>query len=325
MKSFTDSYIKFLPWFEAKFRTLPLPKEPAVLYQPLRYVLEGKGKRIRPALCASVAEAFGIDREQSLAAALALELIHNFSLVHDDIMDGDDMRHGLQTVHTRWNTNTAIMAGDTLFALAFQQLEQLPEKYFHAVHKVFTRNVLEISEGQMYDLDFENRPDVTLDDYLMMSGKKTGALLSGAALLGAILGGADTATVSAVESFILRIGRIFQIQDDVLELTSESTAMGKSLGSDIAEDKKTYPIIVANQLADLTQKQELAVMMNADFIGQHGLEPIRELFGRIGVWDTVNATIEQERIGALHTVNPLFAELKHTLITFSEFILDRKR
>lgn len=325
MKSFKERYLDYLPWFEERYRSLVLPQEPAALYEPLRYVLEGRGKRIRPALCAAIAESMGVDQNESLPAALALELVHNFSLVHDDIMDGDELRHGLPTVHTRWDTNTAIMVGDTIFTLAFQQLEYLPDQVFKAIHQIFVRNVIEISEGQIFDLDFEKRTRVTVDEYLQMSEKKTGALLSGAAMLGAILGRCDKETIAAIEGFILRIGRIFQIQDDLLELTSESASMGKSLGSDIADNKKTYPVIIAWEMADPAQRLELSSMLNAEFINSHGLQPIRELFERIGVWETVRATIQQERKSALQLVDTVSAELKHTLITFSEFILDRKK
>jgi geranylgeranyl diphosphate synthase, type II len=325
MPQFDQWYKSFLPWFNAELQQIPLPKEPASLYEPVRHALAGRGKRIRPALCCAIAESCGLSKEKALPAALGLELVHNFSLVHDDIMDNDDMRHGLPSVVAKWDANTAIIAGDTLFALAFRYMGMMACDGYSKLYAEFATQIMAMCEGQIYDMQFEKRKAVSTDEYLKMVEQKTGALLAGSASIGAYAAGLQEDKIGLIRSYFFRIGRIFQIQDDLLELTSNPENMGKSLGSDISAAKKTYPMLIAWQRAGNEEKEAISDITSAFQKSDDGMSALRELFDKLGVWKQVTEDIQNERDEAMNLIRPFTGDLKKTLITFTEFILDRKR
>ena len=281
--------------------SLELPTDPATLYDPVRYILASGGKRIRPVLVLLTAEAFGGTeaRQRALPAALACEVFHNFTLVHDDIMDHAATRRGRPTVHTTWSEATAILSGDVMMGLAYELLSKAGTDDLAALMQPFHRMVRRLCEGQALDLDFETREDVSVDDYLHMIDGKTGALLELTLELGALLGGARPPAREALQTAGHALGRAFQIQDDVLDLTAESAAWGKTIGGDLMEGKKTYLLLRALERAEgeerLWFQRALAGLPAAD------IDEARERMGALGVLaeasDEVRRYTEQGNAG----------------------------
>lgn len=232
-------------WVEqALSRSIP-EAHPAGLYEPARYVMEAGGKRLRPLLVLLAAEAHGARPEEALPAAVAVEVFHNFTLVHDDIMDHSDSRRGRPSVHVRWDEPTAILVGDLLMGVAYEHLARLPSPVLGRAFASFSRCVARLCEGQVLDMEFERRKAVALAEYVDMIERKTGALLACALELGALVGGADDERCAHLAAAGLDIGRAFQIQDDLLDLTAASEDWGKPVGGDVLEGKRTYLLLTA--------------------------------------------------------------------------------
>ncbi|WP_088340172.1 polyprenyl synthetase family protein [Robiginitalea sediminis] len=234
------------------------PKDPPDgLYEPVRYILEMGGKRMRPVLVLLSADLFGASPKEALPAAAAVEVFHNFSLIHDDIMDAAPLRRGKPTVHKRWDLNTGILSGDAMLILAYQQLEAYGDPQFGQLIRLFSRTALEVCEGQQYDMDFENRDDVALAEYQRMIELKTAVLLGCALQMGAIVGGAEAPEQAAVYRFGIALGMAFQLQDDYLDAFGDPERFGKQVGGDIIENKKTYLYLKALEEANPDQQREL--------------------------------------------------------------------
>ncbi|MCH8286925.1 polyprenyl synthetase family protein [candidate division KSB1 bacterium] len=216
---------------------------PPNLYNPMKYVLSSKGKRFRPVLLIMACETVGGSFQDAYNASLAIEILHNFTLVHDDIMDDDQLRRGRKTVHKKWNNSIAILTGDGLIALAYRYLLRSKTERIRDIIKKFSEAIIKICEGQSLDKDMESASEVNIDDYLDMIKRKTGVLISISAELGGILGNASETEIEALKNFGFEIGIAFQIQDDLLDIISDEVVIGKDLGSDLALGKKTYPII----------------------------------------------------------------------------------
>nr|WP_321415062.1 polyprenyl synthetase family protein [uncultured Allomuricauda sp.] len=214
--------------------------EPKSLYEPIRYILGLGGKRMRPILTLMTAEAFGGKMEYAMDAALAVEIFHNFSLVHDDIMDDAPLRRGKTTVHEKWDVNTGILSGDAMLILSYQFFENYPAKTFAELTKLFSKTALEVCEGQQYDVDFETRDDVTIPEYLQMIEYKTSVLVAAAMKMGAIVTNASQKDAEAIYEFGRNLGIAFQLQDDYLDAFGDPKTFGKQVGGDIMENKKTY-------------------------------------------------------------------------------------
>jgi len=228
-------------------KRLPIPKRPVYLYEPIRFALSGNGKRFRPILVHLAGRANNADPDSLMKIALAVELLHNFTLVHDDIMDNDDMRHGQAAIHSKWDESTAILAGDGINAIAQILLSGIPDRS-NAICRFFNQATLEVCEGQALDKEFENDLSITEDQYLEMIEKKTGSLLGACAALSATLVGADQEVINYFDQFGRALGNGFQIHDDLLEIYGNPNEMGKSLGSDIAEGKQTMMVIKSRNL-----------------------------------------------------------------------------
>ncbi len=261
------------------------------LYAPVRYVLAGGGKRVRPVLTLLAAEAFGASREAAMPAALAVEVFHAFTLVHDDIMDHADTRRGRPTVHVRWSEPTAILAGDLLMGLAYRLLDEAAIPRAADARARFHAMVARLCEGQALDLAFAAAPDVRLADYLGMIDGKTGALLSLALALGALAGDAPDDAVAALDAAGRDLGRAFQIQDDLLDLTADPATWGKPLGGDLVEGKKTFLLLAA---LDRTTGDERTWFAR---VGAGGLPPFevdeaRRRLDRLGVLDDARAAVD---------------------------------
>ena len=241
----TSSFEKHISFIksdiEKSLNKIPLTNNPNYLYDPIRYIIKGKGKRLRPILVHLVGHSYSADPEDLMKASMAVELLHNFTLVHDDIMDNDSVRHGKPTVHKKWDEPTAILSGDAIFVLSQLLLNSLPQ----IIHRRFNEVSLNICEGQGMDKEFENDPSISMGKYLIMIGKKTGALLGLCAELGGLLSGQKKEEAHSLFQYGLNLGLAFQIQDDLLEIFSDESVMGKSLGSDLSKNKQTALTILA--------------------------------------------------------------------------------
>ncbi len=233
-----------------------LPAEPELLYAPIAYSLSGGGKRLRPMLLLLAAELFGEEVPGALPAAAAVEVFHNFTLLHDDIMDNAAVRRGKPSVHAKWGPNVAILSGDAMLICAYRLLQGVPAERLPQVLAVFNRMALEVCEGQQYDMDFERRLKVSVVEYMHMIELKTSVLLAGAVEIGALLGGASEEDCRRLRRFAIELGLAFQLQDDLLDSYGDER-LGKAIGGDILEGKKTYLMITAMSRADEATREEL--------------------------------------------------------------------
>ncbi len=271
---------------------LPYDRQPASLYAPIRYVLSLGGKRIRPTLMLLAYNLYKDHPEDILAPACALETYHNYTLLHDDLMDNADLRRGHQTVHKKWDANTAILSGDSMLVLAYQRMAQCATDKLKPVLDLFTETALEIGEGQQYDMDFETRTDVCEEEYIEMIRLKTSVLLACATKMGAILADAPEADADNLYKFGEQIGLAFQLQDDFLDVYGDPAVFGKAIGGDITSNKKTYMLINALNRADQAQRAELMRWITAaDFDRQQKVEAVTDLYNKIGI-----DRLAQERI-----------------------------
>lgn len=262
----------------------PYDRKPESLYEPIKYVLSMGGKRIRPTLMMLAYNLYRDDPESILPIACALETYHNYTLLHDDLMDNADMRRGHATVHRKWDANTAILSGDTMLVLAYQRLAQCSDEKLRPLLDLFTETALEIGEGQQYDMDFETRNNVTEQEYIEMIRLKTSVLLACALKIGAILADAPQSDADALYSFGERVGLAFQLQDDWLDVYGDPEVFGKNTGGDIVSNKKTYMLIQAFNHADDATREELLGWVNAkDFNRQEKISAVTAIYNKLGI------------------------------------------
>lgn len=279
-------------------------RQPPLLYDPIQYVLNGGGKRIRPILLLLSCKTLGGNIDACWNAAVAVELLHNFTLVHDDIMDRDDTRRGRPTVHRKWDSDIALLAGDGLVALSFNTLSKTHSPRIGQIVEIFTDGLIELCEGQALDIDFETR-DVTLEEYLSMIGKKTACLLEMSASIGAILGDGDKNQVKMLGDFASSMGHAFQIQDDLLDITSDEVKIGKTFGSDVKHKKQTYLLIHALTHADQEMSNRLRILLDAGDISHVELMEVRDIFERTGSIEAARTAVEAYVSSAQNVLNNL--------------------
>jgi geranylgeranyl diphosphate synthase type II len=241
-----------------RIRELDLLKNPVELYEPIQYTLNLGGKRLRPALCLMACNIFDDHIENAIDPAIGIEIFHNFTLLHDDIMDQAPIRRGKPTVHKKWDTNTAILSGDTMMAVAYDYLMKAPEKIRSEVFSSFNKTAIEVCEGQQYDMNFETLANVSIQDYIEMIRLKTAVLLAASLKIGAMIGGADKQDGESLYRFGENLGIAFQLQDDLLDIYSDEKQFGKIKGGDILANKKTYLYLKASELA--TGKNRIDLM-----------------------------------------------------------------
>ena len=247
---------EFLSYLESK----QWVHEPKNLYEPIDYILKLGGKRIRPVLTLMAADIFSSDFKKALPAALAVEVFHNFTLIHDDIMDAAPLRRGKATVHEKWDTNTGILSGDAMLILAYQYFENYEPIVFQKLAKLFSKTALEVCDGQQLDVDFETRNDVTISEYINMIRLKTSVLVAAALKMGAIVAEANNENANLIYDFGLNLGLAFQLQDDYLDTFGDPETFGKQVGGDIIENKKTYLYLKALEVATEDDKGKLAYL-----------------------------------------------------------------
>lgn len=263
---------------------LPYNRKPLSLYEPVQYVLSMGGKRIRPTLMLLGYNLFKDDPESILMNAIGLETYHNYTLLHDDLMDHADLRRGHETVHKKWDANTAILSGDSMLVLAYERIAHCDDKHLPKVLKLFTETALEIGEGQQYDMEFENRNDVEEAEYIEMIRLKTSVLLACALKIGAILADAPDEDADNLYKFGEQIGLAFQLQDDFLDVYGDTKVFGKEIGGDITSNKKTFMLINAFNHANDAQREQLKKWVSAkEFDRKKKVAAVTRLYDEIGI------------------------------------------
>ena len=272
---------------------LPYNRKPEDLYDPIRYVLSLGGKRIRPVLMLMGYNLYREDVDSIMMPALGLETYHNYTLLHDDLMDRADVRRGHPTVHKKWNENAAILSGDSMLVLAYQRVAQCNPEMLPKVMELFTETALQIGEGQQYDIDFETRDDVTEAEYIEMIRLKTSVLLACALKMGGLLAGAPSADLEALYDFGEQLGLAFQLQDDYLDVYGDFKVFGKRIGGDILCNKKTYMLINAQLRANSAQRRELEGWLAAtDFDEDQKISSVTRLYDEIGIPELAQQKIQ---------------------------------
>lgn len=275
---------KILSLINDYLAALPYDRKPASLYEPIKYVLSLGGKRIRPTLMLLSYNLYKDDPESILSSACALETYHNYTLLHDDLMDNAPLRRGHQTVHVKWNPNVAILSGDSMLVLSYQRMLQCRPDKLKPVIDLFTETALEIGEGQQYDMEFETRTDVTEEEYIEMIRLKTSVLLACATKIGAILADAPDEDADNLYKFGEQMGLAFQLQDDYLDVYGDSKVFGKAIGGDIMSNKKTYMLINAFNLANDKQRDELTHWITAENPDpKEKIAAVTKLYNEIGI------------------------------------------
>lgn len=323
MQNISFYHTAFVDYLEAKIEV----KEPASLYDPIHYILDLGGKRLRPLLTLMTADAFNGDYKKALNAALSVEIFHNFSLIHDDIMDDAPLRRGKATVHEKWDVNTGILSGDAMLIMAYQLFEYYEAKTFQELAKLFSKTALEVCEGQQYDMDFENRDDVSVADYLKMIEFKTAVLVGAAMKMGAIVAGASHKDQDNIFEFGRLLGIAFQLQDDYLDAFGDPKTFGKQVGGDIIENKKTFLFLKALEFSsddDKLQLQHLFGINPSDATDK--IETAKQIFMSSGSADATRKEIENYTQLAFSVLDELSIpeDKKEMLKQFGHDLMNRR-
>lgn len=309
---------------EQEIAKLDFPSNPSNLYDPLRYFMTLGGKRMRPILTLLGAELFGEKKESAISAALSVEVFHNFTLIHDDIMDDAPIRRNKETVHTKWDRNIAILSGDVLFVKGFQLLAKQKVEHLPTLLELFNKTAIEVCEGQQKDMDFESRQDVSIDEYIEMIRLKTSVLLGCALEMGAVVANANLADRKHLYDFGQHIGIAFQIQDDILDLFADPDKFGKQVGGDVISNKKTLLFIKAFEMANAVQKEILNQLIDETDL-DFKIHRTRELYTQIGVQEACEKRMQkhyQMAITAMGKIN-LPSSAKKPLIALADYLMKR--
>ena len=300
---------------------------PIELYEPISYTILQKGKRLRPMLCLLANDMFGGDENDALWPALALETFHNFTLIHDDIMDQAPLRRGMETVYQKWNSNIAILSGDAMLAMAFEFA--MRTKNGIAAAQLLGKVAREVCEGQQFDLNYETQGEVTIEQYLEMIRLKTAVLLATSLQMGATIAGADEKSIQALYDFGINIGMSFQLQDDILDLYSDVEVFGKRHGGDIADNKKTYLYLKALELADEKDRERLQryFTMRVDHDEEEKIAEVKKIYDRLHVKEEVERVMmdyDRKAFALLDSINVPEEKKKH-LRTYAEMLSGRAK
>jgi len=304
----------------------PQVREPKNLYEPIQYILGLGGKKIRPVLTLMSAEIFDADYSKALPAALAVEVFHNFSLVHDDIMDDAPLRRGNVTVHEKWNINTGILSGDAMLILAYQYFEQYEPAIFCVLAQLFSKTALEVCEGQQWDVDFETRSDVTIPEYLKMIEYKTAVLVAAAMKMGAIVAETTAENGKLIYDFGLNLGLAFQLQDDYLDAFGNPATFGKQIGGDIIENKKTYLYLKAIEFASPEEKAKLLQLFSVSLAeNESKIKEVKSIFNSTGSSSATQQAIQDYTLKAFATLDKMniSSDKKAMLQSFGENLMNR--
>ncbi|MFN8153876.1 MAG: polyprenyl synthetase family protein [Bacteroidia bacterium] len=311
---------------EERLKALQLPDVPENLYAPVRYMLALGGKRMRPVALLMSADMFGAEMETAMPAALGIEVFHNFTLLHDDIMDKAPLRRGQSTVHEKWNADIAILSGDTMFVKSCQLMMNVPHATVTPVMDLFFRTAIEVCEGQQFDMDFQSISLVTIDDYLEMIRLKTAVLLGAGMGIGALIGGASANDAQHLYDFGVNLGVAFQLQDDILDVYGDAGKFGKQVGGDILANKKTYLLLTALNKASDEQRESLLRWLKTDG-GEGKVQAVTEIFNSLGVKESAFAQMEKLYQVAMDHLKaiPLSEEDKKPLNDLAYMLMHRQQ
>ena len=316
---YQEAFLNYLKEFK-------IEKQPQTLYEPVNYILNLGGKRLRPVLTLMSAEVFDCDYKKALNAALSVEVFHNFSLIHDDIMDDAPLRRGQETVHEKWDLNTGILSGDAMLIMAYQLFENYDAETFQSLAKLFSKTAIEVCEGQQYDVDFETRDDVAIEEYLRMIEYKTAVLLGAAMQMGAIVAKTSENNQKSIYEFGKNLGIAFQLQDDYLDAFGDPNTFGKQVGGDIIENKKTFLYLKALEFSteeDCLQLEHLYGINPSD--STQKIETTKQLFVTSGAAEATQKEIQNYTIKAFSILESLSIseEKKGILKQFGEQLMNR--
>ena len=320
IETYQKSFINYLEEYTVE-------REPKNLYDPVNYILKLGGKRLRPVLTLMACEIFGGKASSAMNAALSVEVFHNFSLVHDDIMDDAPLRRGKETVHEKWDVNTGILSGDAMLILAYQLFDGYESDMFQALVPLFSKMALEVCEGQQYDIDFETRDDVTIPEYLKMIEYKTAVLIGSAMKMGAIIAKASEVDQNAIYDFGRYLGIAFQLQDDYLDAFGNPETFGKQVGGDILENKKTYLYLKTLELGSENDKSNLVELMSSRSISdEEKIEKVKDLFNNSGASGATQDAVESYTNKAFNVLEDLNIpdENKQLLRSFGQYLMTRR-
>lgn len=312
---------------DQEINQLQYPKNPKELYEPITYLMQLGGKRLRPALVLMATDLFGGDIKKAIPAALAIETFHNFTLMHDDIMDKAPLRRGKQTVHVKWSESVAILSGDVMFVEAFKLMIQVEANILPQVLKVFNNTAVGVCEGQQIDMNFETSTEVSIADYLEMIRLKTAVLLGGALKIGALIGNSSVTDADKLYDFGVNLGIAFQLQDDILDVYGDPEKFGKQVGGDILANKKTFLLIKAKALASENQLNELNYWLNiTDINHPEKVKAVTHIFNDLAIKSIAEKEMQayaQLGLENLLSIN-LEEERKITLKAFAESLISRE-
>lgn len=309
--------------FKQKFEINHFPKDPTSLYHPCDYFLSIGGKRVRPVMCLMGNELFGNITPDAYHAATAIELFHNFTLIHDDIMDKAHLRRGMETVHSKFGESTALLSGDVMLIVAYEYLNNISINYLRRILTLFNKTAKEVCEGQQMDMDFETQEHVTTDEYLKMIELKTSVSLAASLETGAILGGASEGNCRHIYSFGKNLGMAFQVQDDYLDAFGDPQKFGKDVGGDIRQNKKTFLLLHALQTATNSQKDELLRLMKENPADK--VEKVLQIFKDCNVGEWANQLKEKYMQAAYKHLDDIavLEKRKQPLKELAGFLIER--
>ncbi len=319
------SYNDLLKIINSELNKLNFDKEPQNLYQPINYVIKNGGKRIRPVLTLMSCELFGGDYKNAVSSALAIEIFHNFTLLHDDMMDNADVRRGNPTVHIKWNDNIALLSGDAMSIIAYKLISESPVNLTDILN-TFSNTALNICEGQQYDMDFEDNPDVSEEEYIKMITLKTAVLLACSLRIGALSANAKQEDCENIYEFGKNLGTAFQLQDDFLDVYGDTNKFGKNIGGDIILNKKTFLLIKALKEAKGQDYQNLIHWINAkDFNNQEKINAVITIFNNLNIKEYTLQNMEKYYNKAYEIFDkiPIENERKKVVIDFAESLRRR--
>lgn len=303
-------------------------EQPSTLFEPARYTFSLGGKRLRPMLTLLAADMFGGDIDDVVKSAIGVEIFHNFSLLHDDLMDNADMRRGNPTVHKKWNANTAILSGDAMVIESYKYISDVEPKYLPQILDLFSNTAMSICKGQQYDMDFEQRDDVSESEYIEMITLKTAVLLGCALKIGAILSDASDKDASALYEFGINIGLAFQLKDDLLDVYGDPKVFGKNLGGDILSNKKTYLLIKALKSSDDNQGAALSKWLKAkDYIPEEKISAVKNIYDELNLKAISEKIIENYYLASLECLRSISVsdERKRDLTEFAKSLMYREK
>jgi len=299
------------------------PESPKLLYDPIQYIMGLKGKRMRPILVLIAHQLFDKNIEKALPPAIAIEIFHNFTLLHDDIMDNAPLRRGSQTVHEKWNRNTAILSGDVMMIQAYQLLEKLDSDILKNVVSVFSNTAIKVCEGQQWDMDFETEKHVNLAQYMKMIEYKTAVLLAASLKIGAITAGASKSEQDHLYAFGINMGIAFQLKDDLLDVFGSTEDFGKKVGGDILANKKTFLYLKAHQLADSLYKDRLQFYYTNNDKSEIKINEVRDIFQSLNIQTHTIEMMRAYYTKAMKHLDSIDSNKKESLLLFSERLMER--